>query len=34
MYQIFRGLVFIHSAGILHRDLKPSNLLLDSDCGL
>lgn len=34
MYQLFRGLVFIHSANVVHRDLKPSNLLLNSDCGL
>lgn len=34
MYQIFRGLKYIHSARILHRDLKPSNLLVNSNCDL
>lgn len=34
MYQLLRGLKFIHSAGIIHRDLKPSNLLLNSSCDL
>ena len=34
VYQIFRGLKFIHSANILHRDLKPSNLLVNQNCDL
>jgi len=28
VYQILRGLLFIHSANVIHRDIKPSNLLL------
>eukprot|EP00466_Bigelowiella_natans_P016086 jgi/Bigna1/135804/aug1.31_g10512 len=34
VYQILRGLKYIHSAHVLHRDLKPSNLLLNSNCDL
>lgn len=34
VYQVFRGLRYIHSAGVLHRDIKPSNLLIDSNCDL
>ena len=34
VYQLLRGLKYIHSAGVLHRDLKPSNLLLNSNCDL
>lgn len=25
LYQLLRGLLYIHSASVLHRDLKPSN---------
>ncbi|TPX68653.1 hypothetical protein CcCBS67573_g07108 [Chytriomyces confervae] len=34
MYQLCRGLKYIHSANVLHRDLKPSNLLVNADCEL
>uniref|UniRef100_A0A0C9SAA1 Mitogen-activated protein kinase n=1 Tax=Wollemia nobilis TaxID=56998 RepID=A0A0C9SAA1_9CONI len=34
LYQLLRGLKYIHSANILHRDLKPSNLLLSANCDL
>jgi mitogen-activated protein kinase 7 len=34
IYQILRGLKYIHSANVLHRDLKPGNLLVNADCEL
>ncbi|KAL3857543.1 hypothetical protein ACJMK2_012198 [Sinanodonta woodiana] len=34
LYQILRGLKYIHSANVIHRDLKPSNLLVNEDCQL
>lgn len=34
VYQILRGLKYVHSANVLHRDLKPSNILVNSNCEL
>ncbi|KAK9202881.1 hypothetical protein WN943_013134 [Citrus x changshan-huyou] len=34
LYQLLRGLKYVHSASVLHRDLKPSNLLLNASCDL
>lgn len=34
LYQVMRGLKYIHSCKVLHRDLKPSNLLVNANCDL
>jgi len=34
MYQLIRGVHYLHSARVFHRDLKPSNILINSDCDL
>ncbi|KAE8683882.1 Mitogen-activated protein kinase 4 [Hibiscus syriacus] len=34
LYQLLRGLKYVHSANVLHRDLKPSSLLLNANCDL
>lgn len=34
IYQILRGLKYLHSANVAHRDLKPANLVTDISCAL
>ncbi|KAM6184705.1 mitogen-activated protein kinase 7 [Rhynchocyon petersi] len=34
LYQLLRGLKYMHSAHVIHRDLKPSNLLVNENCEL
>jgi len=34
LYQLLRGLAFVHETGVLHRDLKPKNILANSNCKL
>eukprot|EP00170_Pyropia_yezoensis_P008167 contig_34033_g8194 len=32
MFQLLRGVAFLHGSAVYHRDIKASNVLLDDDC--
>ncbi|KAF4691384.1 hypothetical protein FOZ60_015531 [Perkinsus olseni] len=34
IYQMLRGMKYLHSANVIHRDLKPSNILVNKNCDL
>ena len=34
IYQILRGVLYMHSGNIIHRDLKPANILANKNCDL
>ncbi|KAG9132682.1 hypothetical protein Leryth_025850 [Lithospermum erythrorhizon] len=34
LYQLLRGLKYLHTANVFHRDLKPKNILANADCKL
>ncbi|EME27085.1 Mitogen-activated protein kinase 17 [Galdieria sulphuraria] len=34
MYQLLRGIHYLHTARVFHRDLKPNNILINAECDL
>lgn len=34
VFQLIRGIYYIHTSRVFHRDLKPSNILINAECDL
>ena len=34
LFQLLRGLQYVHSAKVFHRDIKPKNILANADCNV
>lgn len=34
MWQLFRGLAYIHARKVIHRDIKPQNILIENNTRL
>lgn len=34
IFQLIRGIYYIHTSRVFHRDLKPSNILINAECDL
>jgi mitogen-activated protein kinase 1/3 len=34
IYEILKGIKYMHQAKVIHRDIKPANILINQDCSI
>ena len=34
IYEVLKGIKYMHEAKVIHRDIKPANILINQDCSI
>jgi mitogen-activated protein kinase 1/3 len=34
IYEVLKGVKYMHEARVVHRDIKPANILINQDCSI
>lgn len=34
IYEVLKGVKYMHDARVVHRDIKPANILINQDCSI